>query len=173
MKRKNLLLSLLLSLITFGLFISPAEFVTAEEGDSTAYYDLFYQEPADVYLGKGGVFMVSSSYNATATINRFVPDGAYPATDLEFYDRWIDFAIYDYLANPYLGLWGFNYVYFNLKYNTRALWEESELSIYRWDTTRKDWIECPTFLVEMKNLPHGRVTCIMTTFGLYGIAVEK
>jgi hypothetical protein len=117
--------------------------------------------------------MVSSSYNATATINRFVPNNTYPSEDLEFYDRWIDFAIYDYNANPYLGLWGFNYVYFNLKYHTRALWEEGELSIYHWDTTRKDWIECPTFLVEMKNVPHGRATCIMTSFGLYGLAVEK
>jgi hypothetical protein len=173
MKRKNFLLSLIFLLITFGLIFSPAKIASAEGVDSTAYYDLFYQVPADVYLGKGGVFMVSSSYNATATINRFVPDGAFPAEDLEFFDRWIDFSIYDYLGNPYLGLWGFNYVYFNLKYNTRILWEEGELSIYRWDTEQKDWIECPTFLVEMKNLPHGRVTCIMPDFGLYGIAVEK
>jgi len=173
MKQKNLLLSFILLLFTFGLLFSSLENASAEEGDSTAYYNLSFQEPADVYLGKGGVFVVSSSYNATATINRFVPRGGYPSEDLEFYDRWIDYAIYDYLGNPYLGLWGFNYVYFNLKYNTRALWEKGELSIYYWDTTRKDWTKCPTFLVEMKNLPHGRVTCIMTDFGLYGIAGEK
>ena len=172
MTLKDKLLYSLMIFVVLGFVFGSWDVAYAEE-DSTAYYDLLYQEPADVYLGKGGVFMVSSSYNATATINRFVPNNTYPAEDLEFYDRWIDFAIYDYNANPYLGLWGFNYVYFNLKYHTRALWEEGELSIYRWDTTRKDWIECPTFLVEMKNVPHGRATCIMTAFGLYGLAAEK
>jgi hypothetical protein len=173
MTLKNNFLYSIVIFVVLGFVFGSWELAYAEEKDSTAYYDLFYQEPADVYLGKGGVFMVSSSYNATATINRFIPDYTYPAEDLEFYDRWIDFAIYDYNAYPYLGLWGFNYVYFNLKYHTRVLWEEGELSIYRWDTTRKDWIECPTFLVEMKNVPHGRATCIMTTFGLYGLAAEK
>jgi len=155
--------------LTYGIWI-PA---FAEEDVSTAYYSLTYQEPADVFLGKAGVFMVKSSYNAIATINRFDLDNTYPSNDLEFYDRWLDFGIYDYLGNPYLGLWGFNYAYFNLKYNTRRLWDEGELSIYHWDINRMDWIKCPSFLVEMKNLPHGRVTCIMTSFGLYGIASEK
>ena len=170
MKYQNIIFS---ALITISLFFGVWQTGFADEEVSTAYYYLIYQEPADVYLGKAGVFMVSSSYNAQATINRFVPDNSHPAQDLEFYDRWLDFGIYDYLGTPYLGLWGFNYAYFNLKYRTRYLWDAGELSIYRWDEDRNKWVECPSYLVEMKNLPHGRVTCIMTTFGLYGIAVEK
>lgn len=173
MKQKNLILTfLLLSLISIIAFSSPG-YAFAEEGDSTAYYGLTYQEPADVFLGKGGVFMVSSSYNATATINRFVPRGGYPDPGIEFFDRWIDFAIYDYLGNPYLGLWGFNYVYFNLKYHTRTLWDAGKLSIYKWDEIRDEWTKCPTYLVEMDRLKHGRLSCLMTDFGLYGIAMEK
>lgn len=117
--------------------------------------------------------MLSSSYNAVATINRFDIDNTYPSDDLEFYDRWLDFGIYDYYGNPYLGLWGFNYVYFNLKYHTRQLWDAGDLNVYHWDAARKDWIKCPSYLVEMKNLPHGRITCVMTEFGLYGIASGK
>ena len=173
MKLKNHLLYLFAAIFVSGLFVSSWVTAFANEEVSTAYYSLTYQEPADVFLGKAGVFMVSSSYNASATINRFVPDNTYPADDLVFYDRWLDFGIYDYFGNPYLGLWGFNYAYFNLKYHTRRLWDEGELSIYRWDDVTNDWIKCPSYLVEMKNLPHGRVTCIMTTFGLYGIASEK
>lgn len=160
-------------LILTGMFFGLWGTAYAEEDVSTAYYYLTYQEPADVFLGKAGVFMVSSSYNAQATINRFVPDNTYPAEDLEFFDRWLDFGIYDYLGNPYQGLYGFNYAYFNLKNRTRKLWDSGELGIYRWDDQADEWIKCPSFLVEMKNLPHGRVTCIMTAFGLYGIAVEK
>ena len=173
MKQKNLLLNLFAPVV---LVLLAAVFwvpVSAEEEISTAYYALTYQEQADISLGKAGVFMVSSSYNATATINRFETQGIYPTEDLEFFDRWLDFGIYDYYGNPYLGLYGFNYAYFNLKYQTRRLWDQGELSIYRWDTSKRDWVQCPSFLVEMKNLPHGRVTCIMTTFGTYGIATEK
>lgn len=173
MKRKNLLLYVLATVIALVLVVGKWDSVFAEEEVSTAYYPLYYQEQADIFLGKAGVFMVSSSYNATATINRFEPHNTYPADDLEFYDRWLDFGIYNYYGNPYLGLWGFNYAYFNLKYRTRRLWDEGELNIYRWDVNKNDWVKCPTFLVEMKNLPHGRVTCIMTDFGLYGIASEN
>jgi hypothetical protein len=173
MKFRNHHLYLFAVFFILGLFFISWETALAEEDVSTAYYPLTYQEPADVFLGKAGVFMVSSSYNAIATINRFDPDYTHPSDELEFHDRWLGFGIYDYLGNPYLGLWGFNYAYFNLKYNTRRLWDEGELSIYRWDDDTNDWIKCPSYLVERKSLPHGRVTCIMTTFGLYGIAVEK
>ena len=173
MKQKNILLNLFAPLVVVVLAVVFWVPALAEEEVSTAYYALTYQDQEDLFLGKAGVFMVSSSYNATATINRFETKGIYPAEDLEFFDRWLDFGIYDYYGNPYLGLYGFNYVYFNLKYQTRRLWDEGELSIYRWDENRRDWVNCPSFLVEMKNLPHGRVTCIMTTFGTYGIATEK
>lgn len=173
MKSRILLPTLLTTTIVLGLICGTWNPALAEEEVSTAYYTITYQEPADVHLGKAGVFMVSSSYNAIATINRFDPDATYPSEDLEFHDRWLDFGIYDFLGNPYLGLWGFNYAYFNLKYNTRKLWDEGVLSIYRWDVDRRIWVKCPSYLVEMKNLPHGRVTCIMTTFGLYGIATER
>lgn len=173
MKQKNLPLYLFATLILLAITLGYTNQALAEEEVSTAYYSLKYEEEADLYLGKAGVFMVSSSYNATATLNRFDPDNTYYADDLEFYDRWLDFGIYDDYGNPYLRLWGFNYAYFNLKYQTRRLWDDGELNIYRWDVDRRDWIECPTYLVEMKNLPHGRATCIMTTFGLYGIASEN
>lgn len=173
MDNKKLLLILFATLLIPALTVGIWFPVSAEEEVSTAYYPLTYQEPADLYLGKAGVFMVSSSYNATATVNRFEPYGTYPAEDLRFYDRWLDFGIYDYYGYPYRGLYGFNYAYFNLKYHTRRLWDQGELSIYRWDVNKADWVECQTFLVEMKNLPHGRVTCLMTTFGTYGIAIEK
>lgn len=173
MKVKVLYLFLLSIFFTAGSLLNNPSIVLAKEEDSTAYYYLNYQEPADVYLGKGGVFMVRSSYNAVAVINRFVPNYLYPGDDLKFYDRWIDFGIYDYNTNPYLKLYGFNYVYFNLKSNTRPLWDQGDLSIYHWDPVKSDWVMCETYLVEMKSLPHGRLSCIMLDFGLYGIATKK
>lgn len=173
MKLKNLLLPLISIIFVVQSALSYPTLVLAEGNDSTAYYYLVYQEPADVYLGMGGVYMDSSGYNAIAVINRFVPNYLYSSDVLKFYDRWIDFGIYDYNTNPYLRLYGFNYVYFNLKPNTRRLWDQGDLSIYHWNPTKKDWVRCETHLVELKNLPHGRVSCLMLDFGLYGMATKK
>lgn len=171
MNKKFVLLTFSI-LIAGSLFFSNFGSASGNENDSTAYYYLTYQEPADVYLGMAGIFMVNSSYNAVAVINRFIPDYRFPAEDLNFYDRWTLFGVYDYNANPY-PMYGLNYAYFNLKNHTRELWDAGELGIYHWDTAKKRWVVCPTLLVESKNLPHGRVSCVMREFGLYGIATEK
>jgi hypothetical protein len=172
MKKKRFVLTSISFIVALSFFLSSFEIAKSNENDSTAYYYLTYQEPADVYLGLAGVFMVSSSYDAVAVINRFVPDYRYPAEDLNFFDRWLLFGVYDFYAKPFPP-YGFNYVYFNLKFHTRQLWDEGELNIYRWDPVRNRWSVCPTYLVETKNLPHGRLSCIMREFGLYGIAMEK
>ena len=173
MTHRNLLRNAFALLIALGLFTGSWIPALAEEEVSTAYFPLNFDEQTDLFLGKAGVFMVKSSYHATATVNRYGPDGTLPAEDLEFFDRWLNFGIYDYFGNPYRGLYGFNYVYFNLKYQTRKLWDQGDLSIYRWDFDKKDWVICQTFLVEMKILPHGRLTCIMPRFGTYGLAIEN
>jgi hypothetical protein len=172
MKNRRIVLVSMSFMIALSLIFNSYGIASGNDNDSTAYYYLTYQEPADVYLGLAGVFMVNSSYNAVAVINRFVPDYRYPAGDLNFFDRWLLFGVYDYRANAY-PLYGYNYVYFNLKNHTRNLWDAGELGIYHWDTLKKRWVVCPTYLVETKNLPHGRLSCIMREFGLYGIATEK
>ena len=71
MKLKLFLIFGFVITIGMGLAFGFYRMVYAEEEVSTSYYSIFYQEPADVHLGKAGVFMLSSSYNAVATINRF------------------------------------------------------------------------------------------------------
>ncbi|HUV29238.1 MAG TPA: hypothetical protein VMW34_17890, partial [Anaerolineales bacterium] len=60
MKQKNLPLYLFATLILLAITLGYTNQALAEEGVSTAYYSLNYQEEADLYLGKAGVFMVSS-----------------------------------------------------------------------------------------------------------------
>lgn len=146
----------------------------AMEEFSSANFELVADEPAEVYLGRGGIYMVDSAYNATAVINRIKPNKLiHPHQNLEFVDRWIDFSIYNNFGVAYQTLWGLNYVYFNLTYDHRELWEEGLLSIYYWDPGQVKWIVCPSFLVADENLPHGRITCVMQKFGTYGLAMNK
>lgn len=146
----------------------------AMEEFSSANFEIFAHEPTEVYLGRGGVYMVDSAYNATAVINRLKPDKLLiPYQNLDFVDRWIEFFIYDDFGDAFQTLWGFNYVYFNLTYDHRTLWDQGFLSIYYWDALQRKWIICPSFLVEDENLPHGRAACVMQKFGTYGLAINK
>lgn len=141
---------------------------------SSAIFELTPEGPAEVFLGRGGIYMVNSVYDATAVINRIKPNKLiHPHQNLDFLDRWIEFFIYDDFAVAYQTLWGLNYVYFNLTYDHRILWDEGLLSIYYWDPAQVKWIVCPSFLVADENLPHGRIACVMQKFGTYGLAISK
>lgn len=141
--------------------------------DTIAYFELAQQQPNEIFLGKGGVYMVSSSYSGTAGITRKDPNYLYPPGNLVFVERWIEFQIYDSRGVAFPVLWGFNYVFFNLSHDTRRMVDEGDLKIYHWDALKRSWIECPTLLVVDENEPHGRAACVMTSFGLYGLAYEK
>lgn len=172
MRVKNRWLGLLSILAVLSLTAGIWGPALAKE-DNTAYFDIVFQEPAEVFLGKGGVFMVSSNYTGSAGITRKDPSGLYPAKDLVFVERWIEFRIYDPKGVAFPTLWGFNYVYFNLTSETRKMVDGGDLKIYQWDTSKSSWTECPTLLVATENQPHGRAACVMTRFGLYGLGYEK
>ncbi len=171
---KNAFLALTAVFICSGLLGARVTQGFAMEEFSSANFELAADEPAEVYLGRGGIYMVNSAYNATAVINRIKPNKLiHPHQNLEFVDRWIDFSIYDDFGIAYQTLWGLNYVYFNLTYDHREFWEEGLLSIYYWDPMQLKWIVCPSFLVSDENLPHGRIVCVMQKFGTYGLAMNK
>lgn len=144
----------------------------AREAREWSTFTLTLEQPEDVFLGKGGVFMVSSSYNGYAVISRWEPYGLkHPG--LKFVDRWIEFRIYGQDTEEFEILYGFNYVYFNLTNAQRQLWNSDDLRIYHYDESTAKWVECPTYLVANENSPNGRLTCVMTEFGFYGLAMEK
>jgi len=172
MKVKFGWLACLAILVTVSVSGGSWDSVLAKE-DQIAYFDVVPQQPAEIFLGKGGIFMVNSSYSGTAGITRKDPNYLYPSGNLVFVERWIDFQIYDSRGVAFPILWGFNYVYFNLTYDTRQMVDEGALRIYHWDTLKRSWVECPTLLVVDENEPHGRAACVMTSFGLYGLAYEK
>jgi hypothetical protein len=66
------------------------------------------------------------------------------------------------------------YVYFNPNKVNQAAWEAGDLKIYNFDPEENSWVECPApVLIRTKNSPNGRAACIISDFGLYGIAEER
>jgi len=90
----------------------------------------------------------------------------YQPRGLKFVERWIEFRIYDYdTAVPFNFLLGVNYVYFNLTYAERKMWDAGQLSIYYYNELTSKWEACWTYLVPEENTPHGRATCVMPGYG--------
>jgi hypothetical protein len=170
---KRVALALVVLLIAVGALGGNWVAALANSEPDFATFSLTYQQPADVYLGKGGVFMVSSGYDGSAVIHRIEPEKTHADEDLRFIERWIEFHVFSPKGATFTTLYGLNYVYFNLTKLERLAWEDGNLNIYRYDRYKFDWVECPTHLVEDENRPHGRLSCVMTDFGLYGLAELK
>lgn len=170
MKTKHVIFPLMALLIAFSALVNAWSVVMAREPNESANFFLTYLEKEEIFLGKGGVYMPTSGYNAVAVINRWEPYGIeHPG--LKFVERWIEFRIYDYdTTEPFNLLLGVNYVYFNLTKPEREMWEAEELSIYYFNENSNEWEACWTFLVPSENSPHGRATCVMPGFGFYGLA---
>ena len=142
------------------------------EPDSATFW-LTTEQPAEVYLGKGGVSMVKNYYNGSAVIHRIEPDKTYPSKDLQFVERWIEFHVFTPWGEPAPDFLGLNYVYFDLTKRERLAWEDGLLNIYYYDRYQYEWLPCPTKYVADENPPHGRLACVMTDFGLFGLAKLK
>lgn len=170
MKSRSLIFSLLAMLIAFCAVGSAWSVASAREPNESANFFLTFLEEAEVFLGKGGIYMPTSGYNAVAVINRWEPYGI-DHKGLKFVERWIEFRIYDYdTTEEFNILLGVNYVYFNLTDLERKMWDAGKLSIYYFNEINNKWEACWTYLVPNESLPNGRVSCVMPGFGYYGLA---
>jgi hypothetical protein len=165
--------ALVVGLFVLLLLAGSSDSASATHDDEFAPFDLVYGEPQELYLGKAGIVVTKSYYNAQAMIGRIQPNPDYPADDLDFADRWVDYHIFDYFGYPYTVFYGLNYVYFELVEETRSDWEEGVLSIYYYNPVSFEWEVCPTFFIDGNKKQKDRVTCVMPGFGLYGLAEAK
>jgi len=170
MKVRKLIFSLVALLIAFSAVGSAWSVAFANEPYESANFFITYLQEAEIFLGKGGVYMPTSGYDAVAVINRWEPYGI-EHEGLKFVERWIEFRIFAYESTePFNFLLGVNYVYFNLTDLERKMWDAGKLSIYYYNENTFEWEACWTYLVPDESLPNGRATCVMPGYGYYGLA---
>ena len=132
------------------------------------------QARVDISLGKSGVFMPSSAYTTNLTLTRTVPDGYYQPNNIRFTQRWTEITLFASNGAKITQAYGINYVYFTLNGWERRAWDAGMLNIYQYDTDKYKWVVCPfTHLVANKNAPRGRLTCVFTKFGVFGLGGIK
>jgi hypothetical protein len=133
-----------------------------------------FQAREDISLGKSGIFMPSSAYTATLTLTRTIAGSNYQPNNIRFTQRWTEIALTDSQGKKITQVFGINYVYFTLNGWERRAWDAGLLSIYQYDTDNNKWVVCPfTHLVANKNAPRGRLTCVFTKFGVFGLGGLK
>jgi hypothetical protein len=173
MNLKKLTLALVALVIALAAVGGNWAIALADEGSKSITEPVSFQKAADIFLRKAGVYMPSSNYTGKAVLTRIEPTGKHADVDLTFVAPLLDFTLLDPDGDEFEIVWGINYIYFNLDSEARADWDDKELSIYRYDPGKDDWIVCPSFLVRDDSAKHGRLTCIINKFGLYALAREK
>jgi len=171
MKGRKLLLILLTLVVTLGMF---SEVFAASQMISVKR-SIKYDQFADIYLGKGGVYFSPSVYNGSVTVTRIDPDQSHNSKSFKFYPRWLDVSlILNGSTSEVNKANGLVYVYFNLNQQTLNAWNENELDIFHFNESTKKWESCEVVrYVKTKNLPYGRLSCVIEKFGLYGMGVKR
>jgi hypothetical protein len=171
MKMKNHLWILVALCIAAAITTSQALAARTVESISEA---IRAEEAVDVSLGKTGVFMPGSAYTGFVELIRYDAANTNPLRDLNFVQKLTDVRVTNGTGDEFERVIGFVYVYFNLNKAGRAAWDAGDLKIYHFDPKERGWVECSApVLIRTKNAPNGRAACIISDFGLYGIAGER
>jgi hypothetical protein len=126
----------------------------------------------DVYLGRGGVFFSNSVFSGQAQVTRMDPNPS-KSGKITFFPRWLDARLY--VDNKEVKqARGLVYVYFNLDNQLRKAWDNGKLHIYQYIPNTGKWQICQVeMLVKTKQVPQGRLACVISEFGLYGMAFTQ
>lgn len=128
----------------------------------------------DIFQGNAGIFMPTSNYTGTVTVERYDPSKSNTVKNIQFTQQLLKVTVSDQQGNPITQVTGLNYVYFNLDEQSRSDYNNGNLAIYHYNPQLQSWVQCQyPVLITDKNRPYGRMACIIQNFGLYGVAAIK
>lgn len=130
-----------------------------------------FGQDLDIASGRAGIRFSSSQYTGTVKLTRVGITNSLAEETPSFITKWIDLRLYKDNDDRVTHIVGAVYVYFTVRRAQARLFENGELTIYFYDTWKKEWTACSTFAVKDKNQTT-RVACRMSTFGLYGLGYK-
>lgn len=168
---KRLLLGFLALAIALGVWGGSWSLVTASSGTSVREVDIRFEKKIDVALGQAGIFMPSSAFAGTLELTREPARSNLEAKfHPSFITRWLEVRITNLDGKDEKIAYGLNYVYFQSTRVLKRYFDEGNLAIYRYDAAKKNWVECPSKLIEKGK--KFRIVCIAPSFGVYGLATK-
>ena len=168
---RRLLLGFLALVVALGVLGGSWDFVTASSGTSVREIDISFEQKVDVALGQAGVFMPSSAFAGTLELTREpARSGLEAKIHPNFISRWLELRIINLDGKEEQTAFGLNYVYFQSTRVLKRFFDEGNLAIYRYDAAKKNWVECPSKVIEKGK--KFRIVCIAPSFGIYGLATK-
>lgn len=147
--------------------------ITGGEPVDVRAWEIDFNEQVDVALGNTGLFLPDSGYNGMVQLSRYEPTNRTPLPEFNFTQQLVEVSFFDQAGQELTQQQGLNYLYFNLDHLSREAYDQDDLQIYHYDSEQGDWQACEAqVLVPGENEPHGRLSCILTDFGLYGIGEQ-
>ena len=168
---KRLLLGFLALAVALGALGGSWGIVTASTGTSVREFDISFEKKVDVAVGQAGVFMPSSAFAGTLELTREPARGGLEAKiHPHFITRWLEVRVINLDGKQEHTAFGLNYVYFQSTRVLKRFFDEGNLAIYRYDAAKKNWVECPSKVIEKGK--KFRIVCIAPSFGIYGLATK-
>jgi len=168
---KRLLLGFLALMIAFGVLGGSWSRVTASTDTSVREVDIQFEKKIDIALGQAGIFMPSSAFAGTLELTR---EPARMNLEAKFHPRfitrWLEVRVTNLDGKDEKIAYGLNYVFFQSTRVLKRYFDEGNLAIYRYDAAKKNWVECPSKVIEKGN--KFRMVCIAPSFGIYGLATR-
>lgn len=168
---KRFFLGFLALVVTLGALGGSWVEVIASSKTSMREYEIAFEKKVDVALGQAGVFMPSSAFAGTLELTREPAQGGLQTTlHPKFITRWLEVRITNLDGKQENIAYGLNYVYFQSTRVLKRYFDEGNLAIYRYDAAKKNWVECPSQVIEKGK--KFRIVCIAPSFGVYGLATK-
>lgn len=168
---RRLLLGFLALAVAVGVLGGSWSIVTASSGTTVREIDISFEKKVDVALGQAGVFMPSSAFAGILELTREPSRGSLEAKiHPNFITRWLEIRITNLDGKEEKIAYGLNYVYFQSTRVLKRYFDEGNLAIYRYDAAKKNWVECPSKVIEKGK--KFRIVCIAPSFGIYGLATK-
>jgi hypothetical protein len=149
------------------------EFDEAED-ENAVILDLDFEERYDIYKGNAGLSSPDSRYTGYVWLARHLINESVRQRGVDFAQELVEVQIFDNDDDAFERVFGFNYLYFNLTSAERRAYDDGDLSIFFYNPDERAWEPCEVeVLVTTKNGRNGRLSCVISEFGLYGLAYHE
>ncbi len=168
------------TLVVIGLIAWGAGTATAAQPSITTTtvsntFNVTYNEPADVWQGRAGMYFPASAYTGVVTLarqgmgNDTRMDHRLGQQGLRLMSPYLDFQLETSAGTQVGRVVGLVYVYFNLYSSDLTLWRNNQLAIYTYDPANQEWVECLVNQLVIKGSSSYRLACIATQTGVFAL----
>lgn len=171
MNKNKKIQRIVISVVILVLVAFTWQSVVAQKPTDRLEVKVDFGNQFDISIGNSGVSQRESGFRGTIVVEKYESPPDFTSWHI-WTQKYMDVRIYENSGRLYDSIYGILQVYFDLDSTQRGIWErpDSNMNIWHYDITVGRWVKCPTIITfHLEDYPHGRLSCAISSFGLYGI----